>query len=51
MPYRVQELYELVTDLGRGFVLYPVAYIVDIEVPHQTGKARAELFEGWVDCP
>jgi len=29
MPYHAQELYELATHLGRGFVLYPVAYIVD----------------------
>jgi hypothetical protein len=28
--------------------LYPVAYIVEFEIPHETGKAGAELFEGWI---
>jgi hypothetical protein len=27
--YGAQELHELVIDLGRGFVLYPVAHIID----------------------
>ena len=49
--YGAQELHELVTDLGRGFVLYPVAYIVEFETPYETGKAGAELFEGWIDRP
>jgi hypothetical protein len=30
--YGAQELHELVTDLGRGFVLYPVAHIIDFEI-------------------
>ena len=47
--YGAQELHELVTDLGRGFVLYPVAYILDFEIPHETGKAGAEFFDGWIE--
>jgi hypothetical protein len=27
--YGAEELHELVTDLGRGFVLHPVAHIVE----------------------
>ena len=38
----VQKLHELVTDLRRGLVLYPVAHIVEFETPDQTGKAGAE---------
>ena len=49
--YGAQELHELITDLGRGFVLYPVAHIVEFETPHETGKAGAELFEGWIERP
>jgi hypothetical protein len=49
--YLAQELHELVADLGRGFVLYPVAYMVEFETPHETGKAGAELFEGWIEHP
>ena len=47
--YGAQELHELITDLGRGFVLYPVAYIVEFENPHETGKADAEFFKGWIE--
>src|SRR5579864_7890218 len=47
--YGAQELHELVTDLGRGFVLYPVAHVVEYETPHETGKAGAELFDGWIE--
>jgi hypothetical protein len=43
--YRTQELHELAADLGRGLVLYPVAYMIEFEIPHDTGKAGAELFE------
>jgi hypothetical protein len=32
--YGAQELHELVTDLGRGLVLYPVAHAVEFETPH-----------------
>ena len=39
------------TDVGSGFVLYPVAHIVEFETPHETGKAGAELFEGWIERP
>src|ERR1700730_13426940 len=49
--YGAQELHELVTDLGGGFVLYPVAHIVEFETPHETGKAGAQLFEGWIERP
>ena len=34
------------TDLGRGFVLYPVAHIVEFEPPNETGKAGAHLVHG-----
>src|SRR5579864_9163660 len=44
-----QKLHELVTDLGRGFVLYPVAHIIDFEVPHETGKPGAQFFDGWIE--
>jgi hypothetical protein len=47
--YGAQELHELITDLGRGFVLYPVAHILDFEIPHETGKAGAEFFDGWIE--
>ena len=49
--YGAQELHELVTDLGRGFVLYPVAHIIDFEIPHETGKVGAEFFGGWIEHP
>jgi hypothetical protein len=32
--YHAQELHELFADFGRGFMLYPVAHIVEFEVPH-----------------
>jgi hypothetical protein len=35
----VQELHELITDLGGGFVVYPVAHIIEFERPDETGKA------------
>jgi hypothetical protein len=47
--YGMQELHELVTDLGRGFVLYPVAHFFDFEIPHETGKGGAEFFDGWIE--
>ena len=46
-----QKLHELVTDLGRGFVLHPVAHIIEFEIPHQTGKAGAQFFHGWIELP
>ena len=49
--YGAQELHELVADLGRGLVLYPVAHIIDFEIPHETGKAGAEFFDGWIEHP
>jgi hypothetical protein len=39
--YGAQELHELLTDLGRRFMLDPVAHIVEFEAPHQTGKVGA----------
>jgi hypothetical protein len=48
--YRAQELHELITDLGRGFVLHPVAHIVEFERPNETGKAGAQLVHcQWVE--
>jgi hypothetical protein len=35
--YSAQKSHELLTDLRRGLVLYPVAHIVDFEIPHKTG--------------
>jgi hypothetical protein len=35
----VQELHELITDLGGGFVVHPVAHIIEFERPDETGKA------------
>ena len=48
--YRAQELHKLVTDLSRGFMLYPVAHIVEFDTPHETGKTDAELIHGqWIE--
>jgi hypothetical protein len=44
--YGAQELHELVADLVRGFVLYPVAHIVEFEFANETGKAGAHLVHG-----
>jgi hypothetical protein len=41
-----QKLHKLVTDLGRGFVLYPVTHIVEFEPPNETGKAGTHLVYG-----
>ena len=30
-------------------MLYPVAHIVEFEIPHETGKAGAEFFDGWIE--
>jgi hypothetical protein len=38
--YGAQELHELVIDLGRGFVLYPVAHIIDFEREGRRGVFR-----------
>lgn len=46
-----EKLHDLVTDFGRGFVLNPVAHIVDFEMPHETRKAGEEFFEGWIELP
>ena len=32
-------------------MLYPVAYIVEFEIPHETGKADPEFFERWIKRP
>jgi len=47
--YGAQELHDLVADLGRGFVLYPVAHIVDFESSHETRKANSEFFYGGIE--
>jgi len=40
----------LVTDHVRGFVLYPMAYIVEFEPSDETGKAGAHLVHGqWIE--
>jgi hypothetical protein len=44
--YGPQEFHELITDQVRGFVLYPVANIVEFEPPNETGKAGAHLVHG-----
>jgi hypothetical protein len=49
--YGAQKLHQLVSDLFRGFVLYPVAHVVDFEIPHETGEAGTEFFDGWIKCP
>jgi hypothetical protein len=49
--YGAQKLHDLVTHFGRGFVLNPVAHIVDFEMSHETRKAGAEFFEGWIELP
>src|SRR6202034_4131607 len=48
--YGAQELHELITDLGGGFVLYPVAHIVEFERPEEPGKAGAQLVHRqWIE--
>ena len=47
--YGAQELHDLVVDLGRGFVLYPVAHIVDFESSHETRKANTEFSYGGIE--
>src|SRR5580704_7721232 len=49
--YRAQELHKLFADFGRGFVLYPVAHIVEFEIPHETGKTSAKLFKRGIKRP
>ena len=45
-----QELHQLVTDLLRGFVLYPVAHVVEFETSQETGKADSELVgRKWIE--
>jgi len=41
-----QEFHELRTDFSRGFVLCPVARIVEFETSNETGKADADLLLG-----
>jgi hypothetical protein len=47
--YGAQELRELVTDLGRGFVLNPMPHVVEFEIPHEAGKAGANFFYGRIE--
>src|SRR5438445_10751310 len=48
--YGAQELHKLVTDHVRGFVLYPMADIIEFESPHETGKTGAHLVHGkWIE--
>ena len=32
-------------------MLYPVAHIIEFEIPHDAGKTGAELFERGIECP
>jgi hypothetical protein len=43
--YGAQELHELFVDLSRGFVLHPVAHIVDLEISDETGEASAKFVD------
>ena len=47
--YSAQEFHQLVTYLGRGFVLHPVADVVEFEMANETGEAGAKFVEGWVE--
>ena len=47
--YCAQELHDLITDFGGSFVLYPMAHIIDFNVPEQTRKSGAEFLEGWIE--
>jgi hypothetical protein len=47
--YRAQELHKLFADFGRGLVLYPVAYVVEFEVPDEARKAGAKLLGGGIE--
>ncbi len=38
-----QKLDELVIDHVRGFVLYPMAHVVEIKAPHETRKTGTHL--------
>ena len=42
----MQKLHELLIDHIRGFVLYPVAHIVEFETANETGNAGAHLIHG-----
>src|SRR5580704_8438527 len=44
--YGPQELHKLVNDHAMGFVLYPVAHIVEFEPSHKTRKAGTHLVYG-----
>ena len=46
--YLPQKLQELLVDLGRGFMLKPVARSVDFDTSNKTRKAGAELVLGQV---
>ena len=41
--YDAQEFHQLVTDLGRGFVLYPVARSVEFETSHETSPSGRQI--------
>jgi hypothetical protein len=44
--YGAQELHEPLTDHIGGFVVYPVAHVVEFEPTHEAGKAAAHLLHG-----
>ena len=29
--------------------MYPVAHIIEFEIPHETGKAGAQFVHGWIE--
>ena len=48
--YAAKELHELVADQVRGFVLDPVAHIVEFKRTLETGKACTHLVPGkWIE--
>ena len=49
--HRAQEVHELFADFGGGLVLYPVAYIVEFQVPDEPRKPRSQLFGRGIKCP
>jgi hypothetical protein len=49
--HSAQELHKLLADFGRGLVLYPVADIVEFEIPDEARKAGVKLFRRRIKRP
>ena len=47
--YGAQELHELVTDQVGGFVLHPVAHIVEFKPAHETSEGRRAFGPRYAD--